>query len=208
MINLGYVRKDSDSNKYRLTFKLFEISGRVVAGIDTVSVAKPYLERLRNETNEAIHLVVRDGIDIVYVHKVEANNSSIHMFSRIGMRRPMYCTAVGKSILATMSDGHIKRIWDKSDIKQYTQHTIIRLENLYQELEQVRRLGYALDNEENELGVRCIGTAVLDYSGRAAAALSISAPLMRMTDQRIEELAQYILKAREDISSELGYRGN
>lgn len=206
LIGLGYVKKEDATNKYRLTLKLFELSGRVVDNIDVLEIAKAPLEQLRNTTQEAVHLVVREGIDIVYVHKVDSRNSSIRMFSRIGMRRPLYCTAVGKSILATMPDEEIIRIWEKSDIKRYTEHTIVELSALFRELDSVRRLGYALDNEENELGVRCIGAAVLDYTGRGKAALSISAPIAHMTDARIAALAPDILATRDAISAELGYR--
>ncbi len=150
--------------------------------------------------------MVREGIDIVYVHKVDSKNSSIRMFSRIGMRRPMYCTAVGKSILATMPDHEVARIWSRSNIRRYTEHTIMDLEMLFGELEAIRRRGYALDNEENELGVRCIGAAVLDYTGQGKAALSISAPITRMPDERINELAAELLAASALISAELGYK--
>lgn len=204
LATLGYVKKNEMTNKYRLTLKLFELSGRVVDSIDAVEIARPYLEQLRNTTQEAVHMVVREGIDIVYVHKVESKISSIRMFSRIGMRRPMYCTAVGKSILATMSDAEVRRIWERSDIKRYTEHTVVELDALYEELEQIRKCGYALDNEENELGVRCIGAAVFDYTGRAKAALSLSAPIARMTNERIAELSLDILSTRSAISSELG----
>lgn len=204
---LGYVKKDEASGRYRLTLKLFELAGRVVDSIDVLEIAKMPLEQLRNNTKEAIHLVVREGIDIVYVHKVDSKNSTIRMFSRIGMRRPMYCTAVGKSILATMPDEEVVRIWEKSNIKCYTEHTIVELGALFQELHQIRQCGYALDNEENELGVRCIGACVRDYTGQGKAALSISAPLIRMTDQRIEELVPQILATSTQISRELGYMG-
>ncbi|WP_195277072.1 IclR family transcriptional regulator [Anaerotruncus rubiinfantis] len=206
LISLGYVRKDESSNRYRLTLKLFELSGRVVDNIDVLEIAKPHIEQLRNHTQEAIHLVVREGADIVYIHKAESKQSSIRMFSRIGMRRPMYCTAVGKSIMATMTDDEVIRIWEKSDVKPYTEHTIVDLGSLFRELDTIRRCGYALDNEENELGVRCIGAAILDYTGRGRAALSISAPLARMTDTRVEELSAEILATRTAISTELGYK--
>lgn len=206
LVTLGYVKKDEGSNKYRLTLKLFELSGRVVDNLDVLEIAKPYLEHLRNATQEAIHLVVRDGIDIVYVYKLDSKNSSIRMFSRIGMRRPMYCTAVGKSILATMPDDEVLKIWGNSDIKRYTEHTVVELGPLFRELEEIRSKGYALDNEENELGVRCIGAVIRDYTGRGKAALSISAPIARMTDTRIAQLAKEILKTCEEISAELGYR--
>ncbi len=205
LISLGYARKEEGSNRYRLTLKLAELSGRVVDSIDLLEIAKPHLEQLRNRTQEAVHLVVREGIEIVYIHKAESNHSAIRMFSRIGMRRPMYCTAVGKSILAAMTDEEILHIWQQSDIRPYTEHTIVELQPLFSALGEVRRLGWALDNEENELGVRCIGAAIFDYTGCGRAALSISAPVARMPDARIAELSADILATRAAISAELGY---
>ena len=202
---LGYVKKDESSGRYRLTLKLFELSGRVVDSIDVLGLAKAPLEQLRNATQEAVHLVIREGIEIVYIHKVESRSGSIRMFSRLGMRRPLYCTAVGKSILATMPDDEVTQIWNRSDIHAYTEHTITDLSRLFRELDQIRQCGYAFDNEGNELGVRCIGAAVRDYTGRGKAAISVSAPLARMTDERVRLLVPQLLAAAQQISTDLGF---
>ena len=101
--------------------------------------------------------------DIVYIHKVESVSGAIRMFSRIGMRRPLYCTGVGKAILATWPDEEARALWRASDVRPWTPYTIVDEAAFFQELAQVRRLGYAMDNEENELGVRCIAAAIPDY---------------------------------------------
>lgn len=207
LIDLGYVKKAGESGCYALTLKLVELSGRIVDSIDVLDVAGKVLDRLRDHAQETVHLVVREGGDIVYTYKAESMDSSYRMFSRIGMRRAMYCTAAGKSILATMSDDMVAKIWDESDIQAHTAHTIVKLEELMEELAQIRVQGYALDNEENELGVRCIGAAVTDYTGTSSAAFSISAPIVRMPNTRVEELAGMILEARRQISAGLGYTG-
>ena len=126
------------------------------------------------------------------------------MFSRIGMRRPLYCTGVGKAILATWSDSEVRALWEASEITRWTEHTILSEEAFFREIEWVRRLGYALDNEENELGVRCIAAALPDYSGRASYAISVSAPITRMSDERIAALRGPLLAARDEIASALG----
>lgn len=203
---LGYVKKEDTGNKYRLTLRLLELSERITDGIDVLQIAKAPMEQLRNATQEAIHLAVHEDAEIAYVHKVEGNQGSIRMFARIGARRPMYCTAMGKSILATMSDEEVAHIWEHNEIRRYTKHTIVALDMLLRELENVRRLGYALDNEENELGMRCIGAALRDYTGRGKAAISISTPVLRMPDERIPELAKHVLATSEMISAELGYK--
>jgi len=204
---LGYVKKDQGTGRYYLTLKLFELSGRIVDGIDVLRAAKTPLATLRGVAQEAIHLVVQEGNDIVYIHKVESPSSSFRMVSRLGMRRPMYCTAVGKSILAMMKDEKVARIWEDSDIRAYTANTLVRLKDLMEELRQIREQGYALDNEENELGMRCIAAAILDYTGQSRAAFSVSGPTMRMTDARIVELVPEVLSTSALISSELGYKG-
>lgn len=206
LIAMGYARREERTGCYRLTFKLLEISGRLLETLDIVGLARPYLEQLGRQTHEAVHLVQRDGAEIVYIDKVEAGEGSIRMVSRIGLRRPLYCTAVGKAMLAEMPAGKVEQLWERSRVQRLTERTITDLPSLYRELEQVRRRGYALDNEENEMGVRCIGVCILDYQGRANNALSVSAPLSRMGDARIHDLAPFMLQARKAISRELGYR--
>lgn len=204
--DLGYVRKEEDG-RYRLSLKLFGLAGRVVDEMDIVSQAKPYLDRLSRETGEAVHLVVPDGIDIVYVRKVEGGQSAIRMFSRIGMRRAMYCTGVGKSLMARMEDDQVAQLWSRSKIEAYTTHTIVTLPHLLEELTVVRRCGYAIDNEENELGVRCVAAAVTDRLGQGIGAISVSAPLGRMSDERVEELAALVCREAQGLSAELGGKG-
>ena len=206
LAQLGYVRQTQEGKHYRLTFKLLELSGHLTDNIDILSIARPFLEQLRDQTGETVHLVVRDGSDIVYVFKAESRGSSFRMFSRIGTRREMYCTASGKSMLAALPDSAVINIWNTTDINPYTEHTITTLEGLLAELKAIRRQGYALDNEENELGVRCIAASLADYSGEYNAAFSISAPLVRMPDERVVELSREVLQTRAKISAELGCR--
>lgn len=203
---MGYAKKDDSTGKYTLTYKLLELSGCMLDGIDIVSTARPYLERLGEQTQEAVHLVARDGGEIVYVDKVEPGAGTIRMVSRIGLRRPMYCTGVGKAMMAYMGRGEVREIWEGSSVQALTEHTIVSLPALYEELERIRSAGYALDNEENELGVRCIAVCIQGHQGRAEYALSISAPILRMCDARIGQLAPLILSVRQDLSRELGYR--
>lgn len=207
MVARGYVRKDEETNRYRMTTRLYELSGQVVENLDLVQVARAPMEHLRDEIGETVHLVVPEGCDIVYVHKVEAGTGAIRMFSRIGMRRPMYCTGVGKAMMASMTDAEVDAIWENSDIQPYTEHTIVTRERMQNVLDVIRRRGCAFDNEENELGVRCIAVAVYDYSGKVCGALSISAPLARMTDSYLAHLQPPLMAAREQISRNMGWKG-
>ena len=204
---MGYVTKDSFSGRYTLTFKILEIAGHVLDRIDVLAVAHRYIDRLMKQVHETVHFVQREGNHIVYVDKVESDASSIRMVSRIGLRMPMYCTGVGKAMLAQMTEREVREIWESTPIEKCTENTITDLDVLLRELAEIRLRGYAIDNEENEIGVRCIAACVQDYTGRADAAFSISAPAARMPDEGLREFSDYVLQTRRDISRELGYRG-
>jgi DNA-binding IclR family transcriptional regulator len=206
LISMGYVRQDLVSGKYTLTFKLLSLAETFRSKIDVVSIAHPYLEQIMEKSKETVHLVQWEGSEVVYIDKVESNSSSVRMVSRIGLRQPMYCTAVGKAILSSISEDEVRKIWEESNIKKLTKNTIVDFEMLLNELELIRKRGYAVDNEENEIGVRCIAVYIKDYRGTAVNAFSISAPVNRMTDERIEEMASFILGMKKELSRALGYR--
>lgn len=207
LVHRGYATQDEDTGRYRMTTRLYALSGQVVENLDLVQVARRPMEELSRRVEETVHLLVPEGSEIVYVHKVEADAPGIRMFSRIGMHRPMYCTGGGKAMLACMSDEDVSRIWNESQIQSYTPRTILTLDALKTELELVRARGVALDDEENELGVRCIAAPVRDYSGQVCAALSISAPLTRMSDERLASLRPVLLETRDLIAHGMGWTG-
>ena len=208
LVSLGYAVQDSFSTHYRLTMKMFELSSGIVNDMDIMSVAKPHLDKLSRHTGEAVHLVIQDGVDIVYIYKAEAGAGlgGMRMSSHVGLRIPMYCTGVGKAILATQSYGEAERVWRKSSIRALTAHTITDFDAFIEQLKRVRMAGYAIDDEENELGIRCVALAVPGMNGRAEAAFSISGLAAQMTDDRIEHLARMGLAARQDILRDLGWK--
>ncbi len=205
LIYKGYVTQDTDTNKYRLTLKFYEIGNKRVENIGILEASKPYTKALMQSINEVVHLVVRDGIDIVYVDKVEANNT-IRMASRIGKRCPMYCTSVGKAMLANMSDLEVSKIWAQSEIIKLTDNTIVDFDELKKALEIIKNDGYAEDDEENEIGVRCIGAPVFNREGGIEGAISVSGPAVRVTKDKVKEIAEEVKKYAMLISNELGYR--
>lgn len=201
LIIMGYAAKDEETGKYYLTVKLFELGGRIVRRFDMLAEARPFLEKLSNMTGEAVHMVVRDGNDIVYIFKEDSGDNSVRMSSRVGLRSPMYCTAVGKAILAHLSEAEVEDIWNTSNITRHTHNTITEIDQLKRQLDIIRSLGYAVDDEENELGVRCVGASILDFSGKVAGAFSVSVPIGRMDDSRLQAIADLVLKTREKICS-------
>lgn len=204
MVVHGFVVQDSATSTYHAGMKLCELSSHITENLDIVERARRAMSRLSRDTGETVHLVVREENEIVYIHKVDSVHSAIRMFSRIGMRRPLYCTGVGKAILATLPDDEVQAVWQSSDVQAYTTHTITSKRAFEREIARIRHTGYALDNEENELDVRCVAAAIPDYTGRATFAMSISAPLTRMSNSRVSELSVQLLAACREISATLG----
>lgn len=201
LIYLGYVRQNGDGS-YAVTLKLAALADKVVGREDLTAAIHPYLQRLMEETGETVHLVRREGTNAVYIDKVEARTGRVRMDSQIGGRIPLYCSGVGKAICAEMKAAEVAAIWQASDIRRITPYTITDYEDFLYALEEVRKKGYALDNEENEGGVRCIASSISVGRG-GQYAFSISAPVARMDNDRIRSLAECVIRTREAIRQEL-----
>ena len=199
LIYMEYVKQDSETGKYALSFKLLNLSNKLRSHIDILDTVRPCLRKLSAEIGETVHFVQLDGLDAVYICKEESQQNSIRMVSKVGSRIPLYCSGVGKAMMADMDSTRIQTIWYDSDIKKLTPHTIIDYTQFLEKIKEVSTKGYALDDEENELGVRCIAVSIPDYKGRTKYAFSVSAPIGRMSDERIEELAKIVLEVKEEI---------
>ncbi len=205
LIYMGYAKQDETTQKYMLSYKIVSMAGKILERTDILQIAKPYMERLSDISGEAVHLVQREGNNILYIYKIEAKVGTIRMVSHVGMVHPMYCSGVGKAIMATLPEKEVKQIWNESIIEKKTDKTITDIDEMMQVLEEVRKNGYALDDEENEEGVRCIAACLHGYSKEVKYAFSISGPVSRMTRERVEELAVDVKKVQEELSRELGY---
>ncbi|MCI8511545.1 MAG: IclR family transcriptional regulator [Lachnospiraceae bacterium] len=201
---MGYIRQDEETLKYTLSLKFLEIGSKILEQTNMASLIHPSLKRLSEQTGETIHLVRREGTEAVYIDKVESSVSSIRMVSRVGSRIPLYCSGVGKALLAELEDREIRSIWENSEIRKLTPHTILTFGELMERIGEVRRRGYALDDEENEEGVRCIAVSLKDYHKEPVYALSISAPVGRMTGDRVTELKEKVLRFKGELTKTLG----
>ncbi len=201
---MGYIRQDEDTLKYSLSFKFLDIGSKILDKTNMAAVIHPYIGRLSEITGEAVHLVLREDIDAVYIDKVESGVNQVRMVSRVGNRVPLYCTGVGKALLAEMDDSQIQDIWNRSDIKKLTPKTIVGFDAFMENIIEVRQKGYALDDEENEEGVRCIAVTIRDSSRIPVYAISISAPVSRMSDERIEELRIRLFALRDELARSMG----
>ncbi|MFM1654632.1 IclR family transcriptional regulator [Brevibacillus sp. B_LB10_24] len=201
----GYVEQDAGTERYKLGYKVLELSSSLLDSIDLRTEAKMYLEELSQFTNEVIHLVVYDRGEVVYIEKLEGNET-LRMHSKVGSRAPMHCTSVGKVILAYLPPSEVSKILEDHALEPHTIYTITDKETLYQQLNQIRTQGYALDLEENELSISCISAPIFDRTGKVAAAVSVSGPTTRMTMEKFDQLKDVMISIGKKISARLGYR--
>ncbi|MFL2105272.1 IclR family transcriptional regulator [Desemzia sp. FAM 23991] len=203
LLENGYIEKDATTKKYRISLKLFQLGNRRVQNIDFLNVAKSMIRQLSQEINQTVHLVIEDDNEVLYIDKHDSQDSETRMHSRIGKKAPMYVTAVGKAILATKTNSAIVDYWNQVDIQPKTTHTITNLEDFLAEIDTVRQQGYAIDNEENEYGIVCIGASFASYKDLSAGAISISLPLSEVKNKDI--YIQKIVETTRKISSLLGH---
>jgi len=204
----GYVRKDPVSKAYRLGFKLLGLAQAARQQMDLSSEVMSDLQRLAAEAKELANLVVPSGLRIVYVAQVNGRTEGVvKMFTQLGARERMYCTAVGKCVLAQFTDHQLARYLEEEELARYTLQTITEKEALIEELQAVRRRGYAIDDEERDLGVRCVASPLFDGTGAVVAAIGVSGPSVRLTPDRLPRLGKLVMSIAESISSRLGYRG-
>ena len=199
LIYVGYVQQDPESGRYSLSSKLLTLSTKILSHMDILDEVRPYLKQLSVATRETVHFVELDGHEAVYICKEEAYMNAIRMASKVGSRIPLYCSGVGKAMLAAMTDEEIRRIWDASEIRKLTPYTITDYDLFFRGIQEVREKGFAVDNEENEAGVRCIAVGLPNYKGITRYAFSVSAPAARMDDMRTEKVAHMILETRQKI---------
>nr|WP_249365707.1 IclR family transcriptional regulator [Cytobacillus citreus] len=204
LVQYGYVEQDKETGRYKLGYKFLEVSSRLLEFIDLREEAKPFLKELENETNEVIHLVVYDQGEVVYIEKLDGSET-LRMHSKVGKRAPMHCTSVGKAILAHLPTIVVTEILERKGLPVHTDKTITDKEMFIQELNHVRKNGYALDLEENEYGITCIAVPIFDHLGKVVAAVSISGPTIRMTADRLEKLHPRMINIGRDISARLGH---
>jgi DNA-binding IclR family transcriptional regulator len=200
----GYVRKSSASEKYGLGLRILDLSSRALDNLTFHEVALPHMKRLLTRFQETVNLAVLEGDQIVYVEILESPRT-FRMCSRVGSREMPHSTALGKAILAFLSQQEIERILQNTGLPRYTASTICSLPRLMQELATTRQRGYSIDNGENEEGARCVGVPILDRRGDVVAAMSISGPAVRSSAEEIEEMGAALIEASSQISQRIGH---
>jgi IclR family acetate operon transcriptional repressor len=198
---LGVVERD-DRDCFRLGLRLIELAATFLSGQDLQNVSEPFLLQLAAQTQETVHLAVPFADEVVYIAKIDSPHA-IRMASHIGARVPLYCTSLGKAILACCTPDRVEEIIGRG-LPARTPRTVTSPETLRAELERVRAQGFAVDDQENEMGVRCIGAPIFDTTTRVIGAISVSGPASRISLERSLELGPLVRDAASGVSRRMG----
>ena len=203
MVALGYVRQLPETKRYSVGRPLFALAASCLDDIELVRVATPVLETLSRRTGECSHIAVRTGDNVVIVGRT-AGTGAFQLTDRVGVVRPAYCTALGKVLLAALSDEQVARYLAATELRPLTPRTITDPARIMEEIAGVRRSGIAFDDGEFDAEVRCVAVPVRDFTGQVTGAIGISGPIWRLSLQALQERAAIVAEAAAVLSTELG----
>jgi len=202
----GFLQKNRRNGRYSFGLKLITLSRHAIENLDLREEAKPFLRSLMQQTQLIAHMAVLDGCEAMIIEKAEAPGTG-RQTSFVGRRLDVHSTAVGKALIAFISDEELEIIAKLKGFPRRNENTITSLIALKRELTQVRSLGYSVDDEEDEIGARCIGAAVFDSNSSILAAISVAGTLAQIPDERVPELAMLVKRTAAQLSSHLGNIG-
>ena len=206
MVQLGYVRQESGTKRYRLGRPLFLLVARAREEVELINVATPLLEKLAEATSEASHLAVRSGHQIVILARTDGS-SPFRLNERLGALRPAHATALGKILPARLEPEQLESFLTENSLDACTSNTITDADRLRRELATVRAAGIAFDDAEYYPEVRCAAVAIHDFTGNVAGAIGISGPIWRLSLSAMQEKVPLVHDTAARISEELGYQG-
>ena len=199
----GFVTQDPETRRYQPGLQILALSRKVIDRIELRSVAKPLLRHLQRETGESAHLALLADNRAVYIDR-EDSDASLNVQTEIGQEAPVHCTAIGKALIANLSRNDLDKFLENRELTRYTSRTIVTERELIPHLETVVERGYALDDEEFNPGVRCISSPIRDHRNKVVAAVGISGPSIRITLEKIPELAAIVMDTARKISRLIG----
>ena len=204
LVSRGYAAQSPTSGRYLMGYKLLELTSGLQDRLERLrTAARPHLEAIQAQTGETTNLVVLEGRNAVYIESVSGTRS-VRLFTEIGHAIPAHTSGSGKALLAWRAPADVEALLAGAPLTASTPRTLTTLEALSEDLAQIRRRGYATDNEEHELGVACVATPVFDHAGRPVAAISVSGPTPRILNADAD-LAGLLRGHAEQVSEGLGY---
>ncbi len=201
----GELLTKNKDRTYIPSFKLVEYGSIILKKINLRDLAQPHLVDLMVKTGQTVHLVVKDGDEGVYIEKIEGPHS-LPMMSKIGMRMNLYATGFGKAILAYLPQQELEEYLRTAQLEKRAKNTITDPEKLKKQLSEIRKMGYAVDNEENENGIFCIGAPIFNYDNQVIGAVSISMSTSQAKETKVDEYSRFVVDCTRKISRLLGYK--
>jgi DNA-binding IclR family transcriptional regulator len=205
LVKKNFFQQNPITKLYSLSFRFLELGSRFQQQTHLTAIALPHLEQLMAATRESVNLAVRDGDSMVYLDVVHSSYTMLQLFTRPGVRVPLYATGVGKLFLSQMEESELDAYLRRSNPAPYTSHTLVDKEEIINDLQKIRSRGYSVDNQEMEEGVRCVAALIFDHQGKPVASISITGAAMRVTTDRIEHFGELIKTCASSISRELGF---
>ena len=200
----GMLEQNPDTGKYRLGLSLFRLGSLVRQRMNVSNEGRTLLRELREKVNETVHLAVLDGAEIMYVYNLESTQA-IRMRSDIGVRKPAYCTAEGQALLAHQPPEVVEQMI-RHGLPARTPQTITDPEALKKVLEGIRARGYAIEDEESEIGMRCIAVPLFNDASEVVAAVGLAGPVTRLSKKALSGYIPHVLETAAAISARLGHR--
>lgn len=205
LVNFGYANQDPVSLRYSLSLKFAHIGSLVGAQVSIRDTAHPIMANLAHMCQESTCIAIEEDMEAVYIDVIDGPDGMLRITQRIGKRAPMHSTGVGKVLLQNYDSKQLTQLIAVKGLQILTPNTINTHDELLSEISKIRRQGYALDNEECELGARCIAAGIKDYTGKIVAGISVSGPISRMTAEKIGIITPIIMDSADSISRLLGY---
>ena len=202
---LNYVQQESETGLWFVGLKAFTVGNAFLERRDFVATARPYMQDLVERCGETVNLGVIDDDDVVFISQVESQEM-MRMIVTLGSRSPIHASGVGKAILASKSEQNVSQVLQHKGLPRFTDHTIDKPSEFRAALEIIRKQGYALDDEEHAVGLRCVAASIFDENSNALAAISLSGPKARIVDNRLHELGTAVRQTADDITAALGGR--
>lgn len=197
--------KKGPKGAYGLGTRLIELGECAIARLKLSEYAEPHLRNLANETGEGAHVTILNGTELLSIAHVEGR-WNLHSLARTGLRSQIHCTAAGKAVLAFLTKEACDDLIARLPLKRNTRRTIVKVSAMKMELMRVRQLGYAVDDEEFEEGLRCVSAPIFDHRGHVVASLSMAAPVFRLRKERVPQVARLVVAAAQGLSDDLGHR--
>ncbi len=205
LVQKGYAYQEENTHRYGLTLRISSIGQMVSSTLHIRDIVKPYLKRLSVLSGESACLTIEEGMEVIYIDVEDGVDGMLKIMQRIGKRAPLHATGVGKIFLTQYSQEQMQRLLTEKGLVPLTAHTLTTVEALTAEVQKIREQGYAIDDEECELGARCVAAPLYSYDNKIIAAISITGPSLRIDDGKLDQLRQLVIETAQTVSLQLGY---